>query len=59
MNMTPERLLGMIGKQQVMIELLQEKVKALQAEQQHSEANAPCATAPPPWAKHTKAQETS
>ena len=59
MNMTPEKLLCIIGEKEVMIKLLQEKVKDLQDEQQHSVASATDQHAPPPWARHTKGAETS
>jgi len=57
MNMTPERLLLTIGKQQMMIELLQEKVKGLEDEQRSGATTHPSATnGPPEWAKATAAK---
>ena len=47
MNMTPEKLLLIIGKQQVMIELLQEKVKSLQEQPQSGTGLTP--GGPPAW----------
>jgi hypothetical protein len=55
MNASPDSLLQIIGKQQVMIEMLQEQLKK---EKANGSGTGPDPHQPPAWAKATAPQES-